>query len=95
MSIDVKHGFNGLTTEISVRHQLTHVIPEVGLDQLLQLYVKRGLEAAREKHGCFKYYLLCEASFQVMYSTQNINKKVALPLILSCKRQTQFLYTSF
>lgn len=69
MSISVKHRFGGLTTEISVRHQLSDLIPEVGLEQLLQLYVKKGLEAARKKHGCFKYYLLCEASFQVWYST--------------------------
>lgn len=65
MSVAVKHAFNGLATEVSIKHQLRNLNPEVGLDQLLELYVRKGLETARIKYGCFKYYLCCEASFQV------------------------------
>ena len=61
----VKRAFNGLATEITIRHQLTNINPEVGLDQLLELYVKNGVEAAKRKYGCFKYYFFCEASFKV------------------------------
>ena len=68
MSVTVKHVFNGLATEITVKHQLRNLIPEVGLDQLLHLYVKKTLEAAKSKRGCFKYYLFCEAGFRVCFT---------------------------
>jgi hypothetical protein len=67
MSVIVQHMFDGLATEIKVQHHLGNLIPEVGLDQLLNLYVKKALEAAKRKLGCFKYYSFYEASFKVCF----------------------------
>ncbi|KAL5271070.1 hypothetical protein ACHWQZ_G001654 [Mnemiopsis leidyi] len=75
MSVTVKRAFNGLATEITINHQLSDLIPEVGLDQLLHLYVKKALEAAKRQYGCFKYYLFCEASFKKNVDSEN--QKVA------------------
>ena len=67
MSINVQRTFDGLATEIKVKHHMGNLIPEVGLDQLLNLYVRKALEAAKRKLGCFKYYSLYEASFKVCF----------------------------
>ena len=67
MSINVQHTFDGLATEIKVKHHMENLIPEVGLDELLNIYVKKALEAAKRRLGCFKYYSLYEASFKVCF----------------------------
>ena len=67
MSVTVERAFDGLATEIKVEHHMGNIIPEVGLDQLLNLYLRKALEAAKRKLGCFKYYSLYEASFKVCF----------------------------
>ena len=64
-NIDVQQSFNGNITEFHVLHEVTNAIPEVGIDLLLRRYVRRILHAARRGLGCYKFYVVFEAYFQV------------------------------
>lgn len=64
-NIRVKQCFEGKVTEFNITHEVRDTVPEAGIEIYFQKYVKNILQAARRGVGCFKFYVICEAYFQV------------------------------
>ena len=65
-NVSVRQSFNGNITEFHASHEVVNAIPEIGVQLLLQRYVRRILHAARQGLGCYKFYVVFEAYFQVI-----------------------------
>ena len=64
-NIKVKQAHGGDVTEFIITHEITDTLPESGVDLYFRQYVRKILYAARGEHGCFKFYVACEGTFQV------------------------------
>ena len=65
-SLHVKQAFGGYVKEFKIAHVMKDVTPEVGVQYYFEKYIKGILHAARKKHSCFKFYVICDGVFQVM-----------------------------
>ena len=65
----VNQAHGGDVTEFTIRHEITGILPETGVNLFFQRYARRILYAARGEFSCFKVYVVCEGVFQVNNQT--------------------------
>ena len=74
-NIKVTQALGGDVTEFTITHRITDTLPEYGVNLYFRHYVRKILYAAREEHGCFKFYVVCEGVFQVIVRVQMFSKQ--------------------
>ena len=66
MVIEVSKALDGTFVEYTIRDlDVEDVIPEMGLDNVLQI-PSQIISQALKRRNCFKFYLKCEALLQVV-----------------------------
>ncbi len=62
--VSIKRALHDMFWEIKIAKLVYDPIPENGLDSLMET-ASRALHTAIRKRNCFKFYLVCDAEFQV------------------------------